>query len=311
MQTPPSSPVKAVDLFGTPKHGTPKHGTPKHGTPKRIRNESPPAAASCLRYEMPSPPKKMKSKSNANLKSNKAGDSLELPILRTQLFFGKVLGKGSFGEVSEVRLPGSPLLVAVKIVKPGKLPAKILRAEAANLGSPGCAKGVPMAGEDGTYYAFSSIAKPLNEIGAANLESVVQKTKDAILAAPIEVVYDAKPENFGFIPCGTPTVQKDENGQPMVGPLTTEDKVKIIDLGSSSSPEDADAVYNPLLDDEAMVTEEAKITFRKFKCGMMEALLRNQFADMPQDKNQIVADICTKYGWRYAGGTKYQPEIQE
>lgn len=301
MQTPPSSPVKAVDLFGTPKHGT----------PKRIRDESPPAAACCFRSEMPSPPKKMKSKSNANAKSNKAGDSLELPILSTQLSFGEVLGKGSFGEVSKVRLLGSPLLVAVKIVKPGKLPAKILRAEAANLGSPGCAKGVPMAGEDGTYYAFSSIAKPLNEIGAANLESVVQKTKDAIRAAPIEVVYDAKPENFGFIPRGTPTVQKDENGQPMVGPLTTEDEVKIIDLGSSESPEDADAVYNPLLDDEAMDTDEAKNIFREFKCEMMEALLRNQFADMPEDKKLIIARICTEKRWRYAGGQQFQLDFQE
>lgn len=295
MQTHPSSPMKAVDLFGTPKKGT----------PKRIRDESPPAAACCLRFEMPSPPKKMKSKSNLN----KAADSLELPILRTPLSFGDRLGKGSFGKVYEVCLPGSPLLVAVKVVKRGKLPAKMLRAEADNLGLPGFAKGVPMAGEDGTYYAFSSIAKPLTKIGAENLESVVQKTKDAISAAEkIEVVYDAKPENFGFIPRGTPTVQKDKNGQPMVGPLTTEDKVEIIDLGSScASPEDADADYNPLLDDEAMVTEEAKNTFRKFKCEMMESLLRNRFADMPQDEKQIVADICTKYGWRYAGGQKYQP----
>ena len=300
MQTPPSSPVKAVYLFGTPKKGT----------PKRNRDESPPAANTCLRFEMPSPPKKMKpkpkpkSKSNSNV--NTAAGSLELPILSTPLSFGDRLGKGSFGKVYEVSLPGSPLLVAVKVVEPGRLSAKMLRAEADNLGSPGCAKGVPMAGEDGTFYVFSSIAKSLTKIGAEKLESVVKKTKDAISAAPIEVVYDAKPENFGFIPRGTPIVQKDENGQPMVGPLTTEDKVEIIDLGSCASPEDADALFNPLIDDEAMDTEEAKLKFREFKCEMMESLLRNQFADMPVDEKQIVADICTKYSWRYAGGEQYQ-----
>ncbi len=294
MQTPPPSPMKAVDLFGTPK---------------RIRDESPPAADTCLRFEMPSPPKKMKSKSKSN--ANKAAGFLELPILSTPLSFGDRLGKGSFGKVYEVCLPDSPLLVAVKVVKSGKLPAKMLRAEADNFGSPGCAKGVPMVGEDGTYYAFSSIAKPLTEIGAEDLESVIQKTKDAISAAPIEVVYDVKPKNFGFIPRGTPTVQKDENGQPMVGPLTTEDKVEIIDLGSCASPEDADASFNPLIDDEAMDTEEAKLKFRKFKCEMMEALLRNKFAEMPEDEKWIVADICTKYCYRYAGGEQYQPDFKE
>lgn len=301
MQTPPSSPMKAVDLFGTPTKGT----------PKRIRDESPErfcpgSPEACLRFQMPSPPKKPK--------VSKTKATLGLPILSTPLFFGRVLGKGSFGEVQEVRLPNSPLFVAVKSVKPGKLSAKILREEAANFGSPGCANGFALGGEDGTYYGFSSIAIPLNnmhEVGRENLESVIDLTKKAILTAPIHVIYDAKPENFGFIPQGTSTVTVDENGQPCVGPLTTADKVEIIDLGRIESPEEADKFFNPLLDDEAMETEKAEILFRKFKCDMMEALLRNQFSEIQDDDKQIVADICTKFGYRYAGGEQYQAQAQQ
>jgi hypothetical protein len=296
--SPPHSPVKAVDLFGTPS---------KNSTPKRIRDESPPPAA-CLCLQIPSPPKKIKSN------MTKVADTLGLPILRIPLVFGNLLGRGSFGEVREVRLPNSPLYIAMKSVQPGKLPAKMLRYEADNFGLPGCAHGVPMGGSDGEYYVFLSICIPLNkmnQIGFENLEYVVKMTNDAIGMAPINVVFDAKPENFGFIPRGTPTVERDENGQPCVGPLTSSDDVTIFDMGIILSPDEADKAFSPLLDDDDLLTEEQQTNFRNFKCEMMEALLRNQFADVPEEQMLIVARICTKYGWRYAGGQKYQPDFSD
>jgi hypothetical protein len=258
---------------------------------------------------MPSPPKKSKvSKSKG----------LGLPIL-TQMFcpFG-MLGKGSFGEVQKVcfspETPNSPL-VAVKIVRAGKLTPKILRKESENFGSPGCAEGVAMMGEDGTYYGFSSIATPLSDmkkIGAEMLESIIWMTKDAIMAALKGVVYDCKPENLGFIPKGTASVCTGKDGQPLVGEPTQEDKVVFIDLGMIDSPEEADKDFNPLLDDEVMESDKEQTKFRNFKCEMMEALLRNQFEVQPQDELKIVAKICTEFEYRYAGGCeRYQAEFSE
>jgi hypothetical protein len=304
MQTPPSTPpssptrrspgrqMQPVDLFGSPK---------------RSRNKSP--TVDCSSLQMPSPPKKMKKK------ATKLPATLKLaPILRKTISFVKLLGKGSFGKVYEVTLPDSPLSVAMKYIRSGTLTAKMLRNETANFGSPGCANGVAMADENGTYYAFSEIAIPLNrmrEIGFENLESVIQMTNDALMNAPINVVYDAKPENLGFIPKGTLTVERDENEQPCGGLLTSQNQVKIIDCGCIESPEEADKVFNPLLDDDDIKTQDAQNLFRKFKCEMMEALLRNQFAEIPKDEKLIVSYYCTQYGWRYAGGQQYQPEFQE
>jgi hypothetical protein len=239
------------------------------------------------------------------------------------LVFLGLLGKGSFGEVHSVCFsppagspsgtPNSPP-IAVKIVKSGKVVPKALKEEAESFNSPGCAQGVAMQGDDETYYGFSSIATPLSkmtEIGAEMLHAVIKMMKPTIMAVPIGVVYDCKPENLGFIPKGTPTVKVGPDGQPCVSNFTDKDQVVFIDIGIIRSPDEADKNFNPLLDDEALETKEQQANFRKFKCEVMEALLRNKFAKMPQDQKQIVANICTKYGWRYAGGQQYQPDFQE
>ena len=304
MQTPPPSPLPGtpsgilpVDLFGTPKR-------------ERREEKSPERTW----QEMPSPPKKRKGSSKPA--------TLGLPILTQMLVFLGLLGKGSFGEVHRVCFsppagspsgtPNSPP-IAVKIVKPGKVGAKALKEEAANFGSPGCSQGVAMQGDDETYYGFSSIATPLSkmtEIGAEMLHAVIKMMKPAIMDAPIGVVYDCKPENLGFIPKGTPTVKVGADGQPCVGDLTEEDQVVFIDIGMIRSPEDADKNYNPLIDDEGMKTDEAKLTFREFKFEIMEALLRNQFAFNPRKDCEIVADGCNKYKYTYAaGGRDQQSEL--
>jgi hypothetical protein len=232
------------------------------------------------------------------------------------------LGAGSFGTVDEVALlppPGSPLgtlcspPVAMKVVKQSERQGpKKLRGEAANVGSPGCASGVAATCEKGNLYLFTPIAIPLSNmhlIGATFLEEVIRMTKEAIMKALLSVVFDCKPDNLGFVPLGTTTVLADENGQPCAGPPTDANSVVFLDLGNCGSPEEADKLFNPLLDDDALLTVKEQTNFREFKCEMMEALLRNQFAGLPQDEKFIVARICTTYGWRYAGGQQYQPEF--
>ena len=234
------------------------------------------------------------------------------------------LGTGSFGTVDEVAFqpptgspPGTPCSppVAMKIaMQSDRQGPKALLAEAANVGSPGCASGVATTCKEGHLYLFTSVAIPLTkmyQIGATFLEEVIRLTKEAIMKAPLPVVFDCKPDNLGFVPSGTTTVVADENGQPCAGPPTDANSVVFLDLGNCRSPEEADKDFNPLLDNEAVETKEQQANFRKFKCEMMEALLRNQFADSPEDENRIVADLCTKKGWCCACSPQYQPDFQE
>jgi hypothetical protein len=131
-------------------------------------------------------------------------------------------------------------------------------------------------------------------------------TKSAIMEAPLSIVFDAKPANLGLVQKGTTTVVANPNGQPCAGPPTDADSVVFLDLGNCGSPEEADGNFNPLLDDEALETEDEQIKFREFKCEMMEALLWNHFAENPEKEKLIVASICTKYCYSYAGGQQAQ-----
>lgn len=232
------------------------------------------------------------------------------------------LGDGSFGTVDKVALlppPGSPLgtpcspPVAMKTVSQSdRQGPKALRAEAANLGSPGCAFGVATTNDDGDLIIFTSVAVPLSKMGQIGyqlLEEIISLMKISIKEGPLGVILDLKLENLGIIPEGTATVVPDEKGQPSIGPPTQKKQVVILDLGNFLDAEDTDATYTVFLEENDLMTEEQQANFRKFKCEMMEALLRNQFADSPEDEKLIVASICTTYGWRYAGGQQYQPEF--
>lgn len=232
------------------------------------------------------------------------------------------LGAGSFGTVDKVALlpsPGSPLgtpcspPVAMKTVRQSdRQGPKALRAEAANLGSPGCAFGVATTNDNGDLIIFTSVAVPLSKMGQIwyqLLEEIISLMKISIKEGPLGVILDLKLENLGIIPEGTATVVPDEKGQPSIGPPTQKKQVVILDLGNFLDAEDTDATYAVFLEENDLMTEEQQTKFREFKCEMMEALLRNQFADSPEDEKWIVAGICTKYGYRYAGGEQYQPEF--
>jgi hypothetical protein len=68
------------------------------------------------------------------------------------------------------------------------------------------------------------------------------------------------------------------------------------------SPEEADKDFNPLIDDEDIESPKEQLTFRKFKYKIMDALLRNHFAQNPRNEKDIVAEICPEFKYQYAAG---------
>jgi hypothetical protein len=279
------------------------------------------------------PPTPFKSKSKSKSEISSTSDDpekqpsnalLRLPILAVFWRVICFLGAGSFGTVEKVVFrslsgspPGTPCSppVAMKTVMQSQQqgPKTLLR-EAANVGSPGCASGVAVTNHDGDLIIFTSVAVPLSQmrqIGFELLEQVILMMKESIMKAPLPVVFDCKCDNLGLVRKGEVTVIADANGQPCAGPVTEFDSVVFLDLGYCPSPEEADKNFNPLLDNQDLETEEQQAKFREFKFEMMEALLRNQFADMPEDEKVIVARICTKYNWAYAGGEQHQARAQQ
>ena len=328
-----------IELFGTPtkkqrieQHsdgddfpGTPGHNFSLMGLLHTGRGDGPVSSGP--------PPTPFKSKSKSKFKRSSTSDDPEdllsnalsgLPILAVICDWIDDLGAGSFGTVEKVVFPptpGSPLgtpcspPVAMKTVRQSpKQGPKALLAEAANVGLPGCASGVATTNDDGDLVIFTSVATPLSQmrkIGSQLLEEIISLMGISIREGPLGVNLDLKLENLGFIPKGTATVVPDEKGQPSIGPPTQEKQVVILDLGSFLDPEDTDGTYGVFLEEKDLMTVEQQANFRNFKFEVMEALLRNKFAEMPEDEKWIVARICTKYCYRYAGGQQYQPEFSQ
>jgi hypothetical protein len=224
----------------------------------------------------------------------------------------KKLGEGSFGTVFQVHLPGNELPFAMKvidIVSGGRSSPSDVRKEASNYSSPKCIPGVGMSSPDGkTYYGFSSIAKPLDKfpITFQNIEKVIDLTKAAVMNGPFSVVLDTCPENIGFISAGTPTPVLGENRLLCAGSPVQDDEVVFIDLGNADTPNDCNPKYSALFDEEAMDSDEAKLKYRRFKCNMMSALLRNRLLPEPRNEYDIVREICNSepYGYTYAAGDR-------
>lgn len=233
----------------------------------------------------------------------------KLPILEDEDFFEvfELLGTGSFGTVYRIQFKSDSSSFAMKKVMSGR-PAtpKDLVEEAKNFGEPGCIQGVGMTTIDGTYLGFSTIAEPLSKmmINQENIEQIIHLTCEALMKAPKSVIYDANLDNMGFVKKGTTVVVLSEDGLPCAGPLTEEDNVYIIDIGNIESPEDANRKYTALISSEQMESEENIMKFRKFKCDMMSALLRNQILEFPEDEFDIVAKICCTYDYQYASGER-------
>jgi hypothetical protein len=233
----------------------------------------------------------------------------KLPILEDEDFFEvfELLGRGSFGTVYRIQFKSDSSSFAMKkVMSGGPATPKDLVYEAKNFGEPGCIQGVGMTTMDGTYLGFSTIAEPLSKmmITEENIEQIINLTCEAIMKAPKSVIYDANLDNMGFVKKGTKTVVLSEDGFPYAGPFTEEDNVYVIDNGNIESPEDANPKYTALIPSEKMESEEDINKFRKFKCDMMSALLRNQILEFPEDEFDIVAKICCTYDYQYASGER-------
>jgi hypothetical protein len=349
MQTPPKngqsnrdyrSPNGSLsrELFSTP-NGTPKRarndgissdgedapGTPKDDFSLRSILSSGRGGGPVSSGPPPAPFKPRVKKSSTNDPEEPPSNALPgLPILVIVWSFICSLGAGSFGTVDKVVFtpppgspPGTPCSppVAMKTVSlSSKQGPKALLAEAANLGSPGCASGVATTNNDGDLIIFTPVAVPLSKMGQIGyqlLEEIISLMRISIMEGPLRVILDIKLENLGIILKGKATVVPDEKGQPSIGPPTQEKQVVILDLGNFLDAEDTDGIYGVFLEEHDLATVEEQTKFREFKCEMMEALLRNQNAEIQEDEKWLVACICTKYHYRYAGGQQYQPDFQE
>ena len=352
MQTPPrdmlnyivdpdGTPMSPIDLFGTPTkrdRGEPDCNSDDDEQPKTSGHSfslmgllSPGRGSGPVSSGPPPgpPPAPFKSRARRLSPTNDTeippSNALSgLPILAVLWNLIVNLGTGSFGTVDKVFFrppsgspPGTPCSppVAMKtIMQSDRQGPKALLAEAANLGSPGCASGVAVTNDDDDLIIFTSVAVPLSKmrkIGSQLLEEIIFLMGISIREGPLGVILDLKLENLGFIPKGTATVVPDEKGQPSIGPNTTENEVLVLDLGNFFDPEDTDTTYGVFLEEHDLATVEEQTKFREFKFEMMEALLRNQCAKIQEDEKWIVASICTKFGYRYAGGAQYQPDFLE
>jgi hypothetical protein len=228
----------------------------------------------------------------------------------------KKIGKGSFGNVFQVCFLSDDSfdrpLYAMKVIKvvPGGCSSQSdLRKEASNYGSPKCNVGFGMSSHDGrNYYGFSTIAQPLDTvpITSENIKNIIDMTKDAIMKAKFSLITDANPGNLGIIRAGTPTPILGEDGLPHAGSPVKNNEVVFIDLGDIESPNDCNGKYGALFDEREMDSEEEQLKYRKFKCDMISALLRNRILAEPRNEFNIVREICNSepYGYTYAAGDR-------
>ena len=229
----------------------------------------------------------------------------------------KVIGKGDFGTVSEVRLknpPGTPELqpIAVKEIMfdtRGVSP-RDLQYEVGRLGSPGCVTGVAYRTKKSALL-FMSLGVSLNKLDFSKmtkemLDWVIQSVIDLCMKKLVlGLLADIKPENFIFLPKGTPTVVKDSEGQPCMGPPTAEDEIVYCDLGSVDPTSGGTKIYGVLPSESDAEKPDFEAKMRQFKATMMEALIRD--AAKPSDKKveQIVAPLVPPE-WVYAAGVQHQ-----
>jgi hypothetical protein len=296
------------------------------GTPRVLFGEKDAGAVDLLSSPSPSPLKKQKlnigsasisGPPDAPSKRKKNKPIPGLPVLDDDDadFYQIIgyLGEGSFGKVKRIQLkndarnPDSPSF-ALKIVPSGRASPKDLSDEGNNFGKKGCNWGVAMTTPDGTFIGVSTIAKPLSDadITAKNIDEIIALTSEALMEANISVLNDAGPSNIGIIEKGTPTVIFGQDGLPCAGPLILEKTVKIIDVGPVDEPENANPMFSAMIPAENMIHENEIMKYRRFKCDMMSALLRNRLLAEPRNEYDIVREICNSetYGYTYAAGDR-------
>jgi hypothetical protein len=236
-------------------------------------------------------------------------------------FCSRILGKGDFGKVSEVRLPNPPGTppsppIAVKEINfdaPGVF-SKDIGDEVARLGSPGCVPGVACRTDDSALI-FMPIGSPLDKLDfskmtAMMLEWVIHSVKDICMMVDFDVVADLKLANLIFLPGGTATVVKDAEGQPCMGPPTQFNQIVVCDLGTVDPTSGGTKKYGVLPSESDAEKTDFETKLRQFKATMLEALIRDAADPSGKTVERIVAS-CVPEDWVYAGGEQYQAQAQQ
>lgn len=218
------------------------------------------------------------------------------------------IGDGSFGTVFSVRVPGSPSNFAMKEINvSGRSSPNDLLRENANFGKPGCVPGFAMSSPNGDKcYLFSPICDPLDKtdrINTENIDEINALMHDSIMKSSFSIITDANLSNMGIARAGTPTPILGENGLPCAGEPIPKDSVLFIDIGNNGV-NDCNPLTSALFDEHEMNTEEEQLQYRKFKCELLTALLRNRIQKVPRNEYDIAREICDLYGYVYAGGNR-------
>lgn len=247
-----------------------------------------------------------------------------LPLLKLMFmtFCSKIIGKGDFGTVREVRLPNPPGTpesppIAVKEIDfdtPGVC-SRDLQDEVKRLGSPGCISGVACR-TDESVQIFMPLGIPLDKLDFSKmslkmLEWVIKSVKDiCMLKLDLGLLADIKPANFVIITKGTATVVKDSEWQPCMGPLTQQDEIVYCDLGTVDPTSGGTKKYGVLPPESEAEKPDFETKLHNFKATMMEALIRDAANPSGKTVEQIVAPLVPPE-WFYAAGVQHQAQAQQ
>ena len=314
--TPPGSPCRSPCRSPCDFQENVVSGTPPRALFERDDGEDVKSSPSKFRKTSESKSTNSKSCPKAPTRQRKQkGPIDELRVLLdNSCILGNMLGKGSFGTVFSVSFPGTPVFAMKEVPVSGRSSPSDLRQEAANFGSPGCVPGFAMSSPNGAKcYLFSPICDPLdktNRVNGENIDKIISKSIKTIMEAPFHVITDAGLSNMGIARAGTPTPVLGENGLPCAGDPISEDSVLFFDIGNND-PNDCNPMTSALFDEKQMNTVAEQLEYRKFKCDLIAALLRNRILDLEvrRDECDIAREICEKYRYTYAGGNRKQSEF--
>jgi hypothetical protein len=232
-----------------------------------------------------------------------------------------VIGKGDFGTVHKVHLPNLPGTpppppIAVKEIKfdTQGVCSNYMKEEVARLGSPGCVPGVACRTDDSARI-FMPLGVSLDKLHYSKmapdtLEWLIKVIHWICKTVESGVVADLKPANLLFLLAGTPTVVKDAEGQPCMGPPTQFDQIVVCDLGTVDPTSGGTKKYGVLPSESDAAQPDFEARLRNFKATMLEALIRDAAKPSGKTVEEIVAQ-CVPEGWAYAAGVQHQAQAQQ
>jgi hypothetical protein len=149
-----------------------------------------------------------------------------------------------------------------------------------------------------------------SKMTAEMLELVIQSVKYICMMVHFYVVADLKLQNLIFLQDGTPTVVKDAEGQPCMGPPTQFDQIVVCDLGTVDPTSGGTKKYGVLPPESDAKQPDFETRLRQFKATMLEALIRDAANPSQKPVEEIVAS-CVPEGWAYAAGEQHQARAKQ